>query len=183
MSNLDVLRQPADTLAVTLSHDNTAHEDLDGPDALKWDLALACSLVEAKFVAELVLGDGVGVCKWVLVLYHPPLRCFDGVESSSERGVRKKGLRSILLPKMRKGVLERSSMDRTIISCQLSVSVWQIKGQSRHTSVELGLALGESLGVLCVYEEDDAGDFREVLCFVHVSIPTSCCFFPICSVY
>lgn len=77
---LDVLRQPADTLTVTLSHDNTAHEDLDGTDALERDLALASGLVETKLVSlrillasgsvgkqshktyELVLADGTGVC-------------------------------------------------------------------------------------------------------------------------
>jgi hypothetical protein len=48
---LDVLRQPADTLAVALSHDNTAHEDLDGADTLERDLALAGGLVETKLVS------------------------------------------------------------------------------------------------------------------------------------
>jgi len=48
---LDVLRQPADTLAVALSHDNTAHEDLDGADALERDLALAGGLVKTKLVS------------------------------------------------------------------------------------------------------------------------------------
>lgn len=54
-SGLDVLRQPADTLAVALSHDDGAHEDLNGPDALEWDLALAGCLVETEFVPQLVL--------------------------------------------------------------------------------------------------------------------------------
>jgi len=60
---LDVLRQPADSLTVALSHDNRAHENLDRPDALERHLALARCLVEAEFVSELVLGDGVGVCE------------------------------------------------------------------------------------------------------------------------
>lgn len=55
------MRQPADTLAVTLSHDNTAHEHLDRPDSLKRDLALTSGLVETKLVTELVLTDSVGV--------------------------------------------------------------------------------------------------------------------------
>ena len=38
---LHVLREPADTLAVALAHDDGAHEDLDGADALERDLALA----------------------------------------------------------------------------------------------------------------------------------------------
>lgn len=52
---LDVLRQPADTFTVALSHDNTAHEDLDGTDALKRNLALAGGLVETKLVSLLTL--------------------------------------------------------------------------------------------------------------------------------
>lgn len=58
---LDVLRQPADSLTVALSHNNRAHENLDRPDALERHLALARRLVEAEFVSELVLGDGVWV--------------------------------------------------------------------------------------------------------------------------
>lgn len=58
---LDVLREPADSFAVSLSHDDGAHEDLDGPDALQGNLALAGSLVHAELVAQLVLGNGVGV--------------------------------------------------------------------------------------------------------------------------
>jgi hypothetical protein len=46
---------------LTLSHHNTAHEDLDGPDALERDLALASSLVQTKLVAQLILADGIGV--------------------------------------------------------------------------------------------------------------------------
>jgi hypothetical protein len=38
---LHVLREPADTLAVALAHDDGAHEDLDGANALERDLALA----------------------------------------------------------------------------------------------------------------------------------------------
>ena len=45
----------------TLSHDYTAHEQLDGPDALKRYLALAGGLVQTKLVAQLILADGVGV--------------------------------------------------------------------------------------------------------------------------
>lgn len=46
--HLDVLAQPSDTLAVTLPHNHTAHKDLDWPNALKWDLALASRLVQAE---------------------------------------------------------------------------------------------------------------------------------------
>lgn len=52
---LDVLRQPADTFTVALSHDNTAHEDFDGTDALERNLALAGGLVETKLVSLLSL--------------------------------------------------------------------------------------------------------------------------------
>jgi len=38
---LHILREPANTLAVALAHDDGAHEDLHGADALESDLALA----------------------------------------------------------------------------------------------------------------------------------------------
>ena len=37
------------------------------------------------------------------------------------------------------------------------------EGRVGHTSIELSLALGESLRVLCVYEENDTGDLGKVL--------------------
>lgn len=58
---LNVLRQPSDALAVALSHDDRAHEDLDRPDALEGHLALSCGLVQAQLPAQLVLGHGVRV--------------------------------------------------------------------------------------------------------------------------
>jgi hypothetical protein len=42
---LDVLAQPSDTLSITLSHDHTAHENLNRSDALERYLALASCLV------------------------------------------------------------------------------------------------------------------------------------------
>lgn len=44
-----------------MPHHNGAHEHLNGADALQWDLALARGLVDAQLVAQLVLGDGIGV--------------------------------------------------------------------------------------------------------------------------
>lgn len=44
-----------------MTHDNTAHEQLNRPDTLERDLALAGSLVQTELVTELILGDGVGV--------------------------------------------------------------------------------------------------------------------------
>lgn len=58
---LDVLRQPSNGIAISLAHDNGHHKDLDRPDALQRHLALPRRLVQAEVVAELVLGDGVGV--------------------------------------------------------------------------------------------------------------------------
>lgn len=52
-------------IQLTLSHNHRAHEDLDGPDALQRHLALARCLVEAELVAQLLLGDGVGVVNLV----------------------------------------------------------------------------------------------------------------------
>lgn len=60
-NSLDILRQPPDALAVPLPHDDGAHEDLNRPDALERDLAFTRCLVHAKLVAELVLGNGIGV--------------------------------------------------------------------------------------------------------------------------
>lgn len=46
---LHVLRKPADTLSVALAHDDRAHEDLDGADALEGDLALAsCDTIQVS---------------------------------------------------------------------------------------------------------------------------------------
>jgi hypothetical protein len=44
-----------------LSHHNTAHEDLNGPDALKRDLAFAGCLIKTQGSAELVLRYSIGV--------------------------------------------------------------------------------------------------------------------------
>jgi hypothetical protein len=55
MVRLDVLRQPPDTFAIALAHDNRAHEDLNGTDALEGHFALTSRLVETKFVT--LLGD------------------------------------------------------------------------------------------------------------------------------
>lgn len=62
---LDVLGQPADTIAVSLAHDDGAHKHLDRADTLQRDLALAGGLVQAELVAEDVLGDGAGVVNLV----------------------------------------------------------------------------------------------------------------------
>jgi hypothetical protein len=47
--------------SLTLPHDNTAHEDLDGSDALERDLALAGGLVQTQLAPELILADRLGV--------------------------------------------------------------------------------------------------------------------------
>jgi hypothetical protein len=53
--SLDILAQPPNTLAVSLPHHHTAHEDLNGPDTLQRHLALTRSLVQAERRAQLVL--------------------------------------------------------------------------------------------------------------------------------
>lgn len=58
-----------------MSHDNTAHEDLDGSDALERHLALARCLVEAEFVSELVFGNSVGV--WIVFIVSA---CADDID-------------------------------------------------------------------------------------------------------
>jgi hypothetical protein len=62
---LNILAQPPNPLSVSLPHDYTAHEDLDRPDALERNLALARGLVQAQRCAELVLGDGLRVIDFV----------------------------------------------------------------------------------------------------------------------
>jgi hypothetical protein len=64
-SDLDILAQPPDTLSVSLSHDHTAHEYLNGSDTLEWHLALASRLVQAQCRAELILRYGLGVINLV----------------------------------------------------------------------------------------------------------------------
>ncbi|KAJ6260984.1 hypothetical protein Dda_3649 [Drechslerella dactyloides] len=49
----------------TLPHDDTAHEDLDGPDPLNGHLALTRRLVQAELVPQLVLADGLVVVNLV----------------------------------------------------------------------------------------------------------------------
>lgn len=58
---LNVLRQPSDTIAVSLSHHHGAHEQLDRSDSLQLHLALSGRLVQAQLVSQLVLRNGVGV--------------------------------------------------------------------------------------------------------------------------
>lgn len=58
---LNILRQPPYRLTVPLPHDNRAHEQLHRPDPLQRHLALACGLIHAQLVTQLILGDGIGV--------------------------------------------------------------------------------------------------------------------------
>lgn len=64
-SPLDVLTEPANTLTIALSHNDTAHENLDRPNALERHLALASCLVQTKCCPELVFGNGVRVVNLV----------------------------------------------------------------------------------------------------------------------
>lgn len=53
--------QPPNTIAVTLSHNHGAHEELDRSDTLQLHPALSGRLVQAQLMSQLVLGNGVGV--------------------------------------------------------------------------------------------------------------------------
>ena len=46
---------------LTLSHNNTAHKHLNGPNALQWNLALARSLVQAQLMSQFLLAHGARV--------------------------------------------------------------------------------------------------------------------------
>jgi hypothetical protein len=70
-----------------LSHNNRAHEQLDRPDALQRDLALASSLVEAKLVSHLILGDGIGVINLVAENHERHLGKLFHREKSIELGL------------------------------------------------------------------------------------------------
>lgn len=57
-SSLHVLREPADTLAVALAHDDGAHEDLHRADALESNLALAgCNTLQIS--TKLLLDNAI----------------------------------------------------------------------------------------------------------------------------
>lgn len=55
---LNVLAEPPESLAVTLSHDDGAHEELNGSNVLERHLALASRLVQTECLAELFFADG-----------------------------------------------------------------------------------------------------------------------------
>jgi hypothetical protein len=60
LTALNVLGHPKETIAVSLLHDNRAHEDLNGAHVLQWDLALTSGLDQTEGRAELLLRDGTG---------------------------------------------------------------------------------------------------------------------------
>lgn len=59
--SLHILRQPSYAITIALAHDNRAHEHFDGTDALELNLALACRLVHAQLVSQLILRNSLGV--------------------------------------------------------------------------------------------------------------------------
>lgn len=63
---LDVLTEPSDTLSVSLTHDNGAHEDLKRAEvAIERNLALTGGLEETKGMSELILRDSMGLINLV----------------------------------------------------------------------------------------------------------------------
>ena len=79
---LHVLGEPANALAVPLSHDNGAHEDLDRSDAIERDLALAgCKAALVFAILMKAIADGHPIHCWkppdtmenddLLVWYRP----------------------------------------------------------------------------------------------------------------
>jgi hypothetical protein len=59
--NLHVLAHPSNALTVPLPHHHTAHEHLDRPDPLEWDLPLPRRLVQSQLVSQFILADCIGV--------------------------------------------------------------------------------------------------------------------------
>lgn len=78
---------PWDSMKLTLSHNNTAHEHLDRPDTLERDLALTSSLVETELVAQLILADSIGVIDLVSENEEGNLRELLHGEESVELGL------------------------------------------------------------------------------------------------
>lgn len=78
---------PWDSMKLTLSHNNTAHEHLDRPDTLERDLALTSSLVETELVAQLILADSIGVIDLVSENEEGNLRELLHGEKSVELGL------------------------------------------------------------------------------------------------
>jgi len=86
--SLDILAEPANALAIPLSHYHAAHEDLDGPDTLKGHFALACRLIQSQCTPELVLRDGIGVVDLVAEDNERYIRELLHSEESVELGFR-----------------------------------------------------------------------------------------------
>jgi hypothetical protein len=63
--NLHVLAQPPNALTVSLPHHHTAHEHLNRPDTLKWNLAFARRLIQTKGAAQLVFRHSLGMINLV----------------------------------------------------------------------------------------------------------------------
>ena len=58
--SVEVLREPAEALAVALALRDAAHEDLDGADAVEGDGALPRGALEPERLAQLLLGHRTG---------------------------------------------------------------------------------------------------------------------------
>ena len=154
LPHLNVLRQPTNTLSVTLSHDNRAHEHLDWSDSLKWDLALTRRLVKAEFVSELILRNGIWVCKDVSCnllqssFYRYPL------SASRNDGASSFFCLSFL-------DAERNTRTIDLVAQNQERCLAQILHGEQ--SVELVFAFLESVWVFGVDEEYNAADFGEIV--------------------
>jgi len=138
---LHILAEPADTVTIALSQHNRAHENLNRADALKRHLSFSRGLVEAEDGSQVFFRDGVRV-------YY----------TSAQVNAHSDILRSILLPRTTKGVLDSSSMDSCIyISTRKSPSV------TTHQCIEFCLGLREPLMIFSVNEENNARNLREIL--------------------
>lgn len=61
ISSLHILGHPPKSLSVSLPHDNTAHEYLNGPYPFAWHLALSSGLVQSKLHPQFIFRDGLRV--------------------------------------------------------------------------------------------------------------------------
>lgn len=74
-------------LFLTLSHNNTAHEDFDRSNSLQWNFALSGSLVKSKLMSQFILTNSVWVIDLVTKYQEWGLRKILHGEKSIEFGL------------------------------------------------------------------------------------------------
>jgi len=139
---LHVLREPADTLAVALAHDDGAHEDLHRADALESNLALASCSNTSRISTTVPSSSNNSAIQ----------------QFYQENKILTSLVKAQLMPEL---VLAHGVRVVDLVAQHEEGGLAQVLHAEQR--VKLGLALGEALRVLCVDEEHDAADFGEVV--------------------